>query len=85
MKRWELKDIKTMELVEDDSAQSLSDGYARVKITHVAINQADVSAYMGRINVSHPIVPTRIATGLISEARGSRLNKGQRVLLSSYV
>lgn len=84
MKRWELKDIKTLELVEDDSIESLTDGYARVKITHVAVNQADISAYMGRINVNHPIVPTRIATGLISEARGSRLNKGQRVLLSSY-
>lgn len=85
MKSWKLKDVHTLELVDEDTSAPLSEGFARVKITNVAVNRADLSVYEGKINVKYPIVPTRVATGLISESSDSSLNKGQRVLLSSYM
>jgi L-gulonate 5-dehydrogenase len=51
----------------------------------VGITSTDVALYTGKTETPYPIVPGRIAAGLISEANeASGYKKGQRVLLSPY-
>ena len=85
MKTWQIEDFHTMRIVDSDTSTQLSPGFARVKVTNVAINPADLSVFDGKLNVKYPLVPARLATGLVSEAIDSNFNKGQRVLITSYL
>lgn len=58
----------------------------KVKITRTIISETDVALYSGKDGDKLPVVPCRIATGLVSEADDtSSFHKGERVLLSPYL
>lgn len=63
----------------------ITDSMAKVKLTKLGLTSADMSVFEGGSNAKLPIVPGRIATGLVSEmSESSQLRKGERVLLSPY-
>lgn len=84
MKIWKITAPNTFELeslltVPDDNS-------VKVKITKAAISSPDLAIFQGKAEVNYPIVPCRIAAGLVSEAPAeSGLKKGERVLLSPYI
>lgn len=70
--------------MEESNVEMVS-GTAKIKITRLGLTSTDLSIYSGQTDIALPIVPGRIATGLVSEMpEGSKLKKSERVLLSPY-
>ena len=83
MKVWKVVGPKTLSMEEEQG--ELRPDYVKVKVTKLGLTGTDVAVYEGQTDVNLPIVPGRIATGVISEVNpGSRFRKGERVLLSPY-
>ena len=55
----------------------------KIRIARASVTSSDLSAYKGKSN-SYPIMPSRIAMGLVSESSDFTLKTGQRVMLSPY-
>ena len=55
----------------------------KVRIARASVTSSDLSAYKGKSNF-YPIMPSRIAMGLVSESSDFTLKTGQRVMLSPY-
>lgn len=73
-------------IVLEEQPLKLLDGTVKVKITRTIISSTDLALYSGKDSEKLPIVPARIATGLVSEADDtSSFHKGERVLLSPYL
>jgi len=84
MKFWKITAPNTMVL--GTSNAEIDDSSAKIKITKTAISSSDLAIYLGKAETAYPIVPCRIAAGLISEAPASSgLKKGERVVLSPYI
>ena len=56
---------------------------ARVRAARVAVSPSDTAAFTGKSG-KYPVVPGRIAMGLVSESNDMTLKIGQRVMLSPY-
>jgi len=84
MKVWKVVGPKTLSMEEEQG--ELRPDYVKVKISRLGLTGADLAVYEGQTDVPLPIIPGRIATGVISEVNpGSSFRKGERVLLSPYV
>ncbi len=55
----------------------------KVRIARASVTSSDISAYRGKSSF-YPIMPSRIAMGLVSESSDFTLKTGQRVMLSPY-
>lgn len=74
------------QIVIDNQPLKLMEGTVKVKITRTIISGTDLALFMGKDVDKLPLVPCRIATGLVSEAdETSSFHKGERVLLSPYL
>lgn len=84
MKTWTI--VEPEKLVMDESTLKFTEGTVKVKITRTAVSRTDVAIYLGKDVAKLPIIPCRIAAGLVSEAEAnSKHHKGERVLLSPYI
>ena len=84
MKSYKITRNFTIEPETEEGSYSLKE-YAKIKITRAGVCSSDVVAYAGKMdNIIHPLCPTRIAVGLVSESDDITLRKGQRVMLSPY-
>ncbi|HCU56326.1 MAG TPA: hypothetical protein DIC18_03210, partial [Clostridiales bacterium] len=84
MKVWKIVGPRTLSMEEEQG--ELRPDYVKVKVTKLGLTSADIAVYEGQSDITLPIVPGRIATGVISEVNPeSRFRKGERVLLSPYV
>jgi len=84
MKVWKIVGPKTLSMEEEQG--ELRPDYVKIKVTKLGLTGTDISVYEGQTDIPLPIVPGRIATGVVSEVNvGSRFRKGERVLLSPYV
>lgn len=84
MKQWQISAKETINLV--DTTKDLEEGFVKVKVTKSAISSTDIALYLNKTKTDLPKVPSRIASGLISEASDeSGFKKGERVLLSPYI
>lgn len=84
MKIWKITAPDTF-VLEQANAE-IDPSSAKIKITKAAVSSSDLAILVGKAEVSYPIVPCRIAAGLVSEApQSSGLKKGERVLLSPYI
>lgn len=73
-------------LVIDEQPLKLIEGTVKVKITRTLISATDIALFLGKDIDKLPLVPCRIATGLVSEAdETSSFHKGEKVLLSPYI
>jgi len=85
MKEWQIIAKEKMEIRERPGEQP-KENEIKVKVTKAAITSTDIALYLEKTEKPFPIVPSRIAAGLISEAPvESGYKKGQRVLLSPYL
>lgn len=82
MKSWLINDARKFELVTTNEEHTLKNE-AKVKVTRVALSACDLALFNSSSSFL-PVVPCRIATGLISESDDFSLKKGQRVMLSPY-
>ena len=73
------KIVRTEKKVEEDST------LVKVRVARAALTETDFSVYSGLSDVNYPIVPSKSAVGLISDAENPLgLKVGERVLLSAY-
>ncbi|MBO4534871.1 MAG: zinc-binding dehydrogenase [Clostridia bacterium] len=83
MKAWIIKEANTLSLVAAD--QPRKPGEVKVKVTLAGISHSDVALYAGKDEKRLPLIPSRIAIGLVSESDEEMgLMKGERVLLAPY-
>ncbi|MGI6701749.1 MAG: zinc-dependent alcohol dehydrogenase [Christensenellales bacterium] len=84
MKEWQIIAKEKMQIIEKPSI-SPGENEIKVKVKKAAITSTDIALYIERTDKEYPIVPVRIASGLVSEADDqSGYKKGERVLLSPY-
>ena len=84
MRSWTITEPEKITL--DESTLKFTEGTVKVKITRTAISRTDVAIYLGKDIEKLPVIPCRIAAGLVSEASAdSKHHKGERVLLSPYI
>ena len=67
--------------VAEDAA--LPQDAARVRLARAAIGASDIAAFEGKTG-KLPVIPCRIAMGLVGESNDITLKIGQRVMLSPY-
>lgn len=85
MKEWQIVAKEKMMIITSDSI-SPQESQVKVKVSKVGITSTDITLYLGKTDKDYPIVPSRIAAGLISEAsESSGYKKGERVILSPYL
>lgn len=73
-------------IVIDQQPLKLIEGTVKVKITRTLISATDIALFLGKDVDKLPLIPCRIATGLVSEAdEVSPFHKGEKVLLSPYI
>ena len=84
MKSWTITGPE--KLTKEESTLKFVEGTVKVKITRTAVSRTDVAIYLGKDTAKLPLIPCRIAAGLVSEAdANSKHHKGERVLLSPYI
>ncbi len=73
-------------IVFDEQPLKLIEGTVKVKIISTLVSATDIALYSGKDVDKLPLIPCRIATGLVSEAdEASSFHKGEKVLLSPYI
>lgn len=73
-------------IVIDSQPLKLIEGTVKVKITRTLVSATDIALFLGKDVDKLPLVPCRIAAGLVSEAdETSSFHKGEKVLLSPYI
>lgn len=82
MKSLVLTEPKKLEFVLNEETDVPHD-CAKIRIARVSLTSSDVSAFEGKADF-YPVVPGRIAMGLVSESSDMTLRTGQRVMLSPY-
>lgn len=83
MKTWTITESKTIVAADVDGQPNESS--IKVKLTNVVLTHTDFALYAGRDKGKLPVVPGRMAVGLVSETAGdTTYMKGERVLLSPY-
>lgn len=83
MKSWKVYGLNKSELVELDTQRL--DGEIKVKVTKVVLSPSDLALWSGK-ELSAPVVPGRVAIGLVSDAEeAGGYQIGQKVLLTPYV
>ena len=82
MKSWILNKAREMTLTPSED-EALSHDKARIRLARAAVSPSDIAAYCGKSGKT-PIVPCRIAMGLVGESNDITLKIGQRVMLSPY-
>ena len=83
MKTWTTTESKTITLTEADGQPSQSE--LKIKVTDVVLTHTDFALYAGRDKAKLPVIPGRLAVGLVSETAGdTSYMKGERVLLAPY-
>ncbi len=82
MKAWTLTDKRRLELCTVEDPVELTQ-MAKVKVIRASIAASDLALYDGLYG-NYPIVPSRIAVGLISQCDDITLQKGARVMLAPY-
>ncbi len=61
------------------------DSLIKVRVARAALTETDFGAYSGTAKANYPLIPSKAAVGLISDADNSLgLKVGERVLLSAY-
>lgn len=76
---------KANSLIEQERDGALHDNLVKVKVTSAVIAHSDIALLSGKDLSRLPIVPSRIAVGLVSESADDfGLRKGERVLLNPY-
>lgn len=84
MKSYKIIKNFTIEAQSEDNSQPPKD-CAKIKIVRAALCPSDIAIFQGKAEgVNLPIMPCRIAVGLVSESEDITLRKGQRVMLSPY-
>lgn len=84
MREWQIITKEKMQIIKRPQEQP-NENEIKVKVTKASITSTDIALYLNKTDKSYPIVPSRIAAGLISEASlESGYKKGQRVLLCPY-
>lgn len=82
MKSWIVS--KPGELVSATAEDvSLPQEAARIRMTRAAVSPSDIAAFQGKAG-KLPLIPCRIAMGLVGESNDITLKIGQRVMLSPY-
>lgn len=82
MKSWIVsKPGELSSAVAEDAA--LPQDAARVRLARAAISASDIAAFEGKTR-KLPVIPCRIAMGLVGESNDITLKIGQRVMLSPY-
>lgn len=84
MNIWKITDVnkivRTEKKVDEDPT------LVKVRVARAAIMETDFMTYSGQSNSKLPIIPSKSAIGLISDANNPLgLKVGERVLLSAYV
>lgn len=83
MKHWTIPESKTLAQVDVECTPG--GGELKVKVTDVVLSHSDACLWAGKDKGKLPVVPGRIAVGLVSEmGEDARFMKGERVLLSPY-
>ena len=83
MKVWTITENKNLQLNELE--KTVGPDEVKVKVTNVTLGRADISLYLGHDKNRLPVVPGRMAVGLVSESgEHCPFMKGERVLLSPY-
>ena len=82
MKSLVLTEPGKLEVVVNEEKDVTHD-QVKVRIARASVTSSDLSAYKGKSNF-YPIMPSRIAMGLVSESSDFTLKTGQRVMLSPY-
>ena len=84
MKKWLTIPKDRMELCVEEAIAPI-EGEIKVRVTKTFISSTDTAVYLGEAT-SEPMVPCRIAVGLISESpENKQFIKGERVLLTPYI
>jgi len=82
MKCWKI--LSTNNIVLEENPSETSD-FVKVKVTKVPFEGSDCATFWAKTNKKLPIIPGRLATGLVSEADPStELKKGEKVFVSPY-
>ncbi len=82
MKSWNISESGAIALEEQNIN---TEGLVKVKVTKVPLMPSDLSVFFGKANTRFPIVPGRIAAGLVSEADPmTGFRKGEKVFVSPY-
>lgn len=85
MREWQIIAKEKMVIVEKTGDQP-RENEIKVKVTKASITSTDIALYLEKSDMPFPIIPSRIAAGLVSEASiTSGYKKGTRVLLSPYL
>lgn len=83
MKTWTTTESKTIIATEADGQPTPSE--LKIKLTDVVLTHTDFALFAGRDKAKLPVVPGRLAVGMVSETAGdTSYMKGERVLLSPY-
>ena len=83
MKTWTITESKVISDGMSDGQPNLNE--VKVKLTDVVLTHTDFALFAGRDKSKLPVVPGRMAVGLVSETAGdTSYMKGERVLLSPY-
>lgn len=83
MKIWTITESKCLQ--QQEVERTVGENEVKVKVTDVTVSRSDIALYMGHDKARLPVVPGRMAVGLVSEAgEQCPFMKGERVLLTPY-
>ncbi len=84
MKLYTANGNKDFKIVEQEN--NAPESHVKLKISLVYPTLADLSVYDGKLDISYPRVPCRLATAVVSEDREEYgLKLGSRVIINPYV
>lgn len=82
MKSWIIKATRKMELLTLNDEETQLKNQAKIKIVRAGLCSNDIAMWDSKSQ--SPIIPSKIAVGLVSNSDDETLKKGQRVMLSPY-
>ncbi|MDE6058882.1 MAG: zinc-binding dehydrogenase [Clostridia bacterium] len=83
MNVWKLTAANKIELF-DEPVPEAGDGKIKVRITKVMLCNQDAPVFRGEFKTKYPLVPGRLAVGIVAEDYKDIFPKGTRVLLHAY-
>lgn len=69
----------------EEPAPEVKEGQLKIRITKVLVNRVDAMIFNGSFKVTYPVIPGRFAVGRIAESGAEGYEKGQRVLLRTFI
>lgn len=83
MNIWKITDTNKIQRTEIKVNES--DSLIKVRVARAGLTETDFAVYSGTAKANYPIIPSKTAVGLISDADNPLgLKVGERVLLSAY-